>query len=66
MTAYFDAKLQHSGSHKHLYRSYALQNPGVRVIWDLGNDVFKTQLEGLQAVLSRITAGLLSAVEAHR
>lgn len=47
-------------------RSYALQNAGVRVIWDLGNDTFRAQLESLPEVLQRIYTGLLSAVEAYR
>lgn len=47
-------------------RSYALQNAGVRVIWDLGNDTFRSQLERQPEVLERISTGLLSAVEAYR
>jgi hypothetical protein len=38
----------------------------VRVIWDVGNDVFKKQLEQLPDVLLRITSGLLGSVESYR
>jgi hypothetical protein len=48
------------------FRSYALQHAGVRVIWDVGNDVFKKQLEQLPDVLLRITSGLLGSVESYR
>lgn len=49
-----------------LSRSYALQNTGVKVIWDAGNEIFRRQLEQLPEVLLRITAGLLASVESHR
>jgi hypothetical protein len=48
------------------FRSYALQHAGVRIIWDVGNDVFKKQLEQLPDVLLRITSGLLGSVESYR
>ena len=47
-------------------RSYALQNTGVKVIWEAGNDIFRQQLEQCPEVLQRVTAGLLACVEAIR
>lgn len=49
-----------------VYRSYALQHPGVKVIWDAGNEIFKKQLEAQPEILHRIISGLLGTVESYR
>jgi hypothetical protein len=60
-------KHTHSHSHTHThYRSYALQTPGVKSLWDLGLELFRRRLEMRQEVESKLVTGLLAAIEAER
>ena len=43
-----------------------MQNTGVKVIWDIGNEIFRLQLEQQTLVLNKIMVGMLSAVEKYR
>jgi hypothetical protein len=45
------------------YSGYALQTAGIRTLWDMGNDVFRYQLEQCPELLDRILTGLLETVE---
>lgn len=49
-----------------LCRSYALQQPSVKLIWDLGNDFFRRRLDNFPQVQEKIISALLSAMENFR
>jgi hypothetical protein len=50
----------------YLDRSYALQTPGVRSLWDLGLDLFRKRLGQRHDVQHKVVVGLLAAVESER
>jgi cullin-4 len=50
----------------YLDRSYALQTPGVRSLWDLGLDLFRKRLGQRHEVQHKVVVGLLAAVESER
>ena len=50
----------------YLDRSYALQTPGVRSLWDLGLDLFRQRLGQRRDVQHKVVVGLLAAVESER
>lgn len=49
-----------------LDRNYALQSSGVQVLWDLGQSIFRAQLDALPSLLAGILSALLRAIAALR
>lgn len=49
-----------------IFRSFALQTPGVLSIWDLGLALLKSSFDKNSEVLSKLIASLFAAVEADR